>query len=288
MMFRRDAQARRGVWIGGAAALAVLMIALSTAGVLAPLEDLVAVPLNWLSSVFNRAAISAMEAVEGNRSYAELQQYVAELETALADLTAEVVTLREIQSDYNRLAALAGYDAPARNQDLVTADVISRDTSSTLRTIVINKGTRDGVRRGMAVITGQGLVGRVIQVTANAARVMLITSKASAVAGRVLRSRTEGAVVGRASGALRMVMLDPSADIQVGDLVITSGLGGNLPPDLVIGQVRSTRQFESEIEQSAEISSLIDFTKLEIVQVITSFEPVDLSIFEADNTTDGR
>jgi rod shape-determining protein MreC len=286
-MFRRDTQARRGVWIGGAAALSVLLIILSAAGLLAPLEDLVAVPLNWVSGLFNRAALGTVEAVEGGRSYAELQQYAAELETALAGLTAEVVTLREIESDYDRLAELAGYDAPGRNQEIVTADVVSRDTSSTLRTIVINKGTRDGIRRGMAVITGQGLVGRVIEVTANASRVMLITSEASAVAARVLRSRTEGAVVGRASGELRMVMLDPSADIQIGDLVITSGLGGSLPPDLVIGQVRSTRQFESEIEQSAEISSLIDFTKLEIVQVITSFEPIDLSIFEQSDTADG-
>lgn len=285
-MLRRNIQGRRGVWIGGAAALCVLLIALSATGLLAPLENLVAAPLNWMSGLLNRGTIGTNDMIERGRTYAELQQYVAELETALAGLTSEVVTLREIENDYVRLAELAGYDAPGRSQETVTADVVSRDTSSTLRTIVINKGTRDGVQRGMAVITGQGLVGRVIEVTANASRVMIITSESSAVAARVLRTRAEGAVVGRASGELRMTMLERGADIQIGDLIITSGLGGSLPPDIVIGQVRSTRQFESEIEQSAEISSLIDFTKLEIVQVITSFEPIDLSIFE--QSTDGQ
>ncbi|KXK51108.1 MAG: rod shape-determining protein MreC [Chloroflexi bacterium OLB13] len=87
-------------------------------------------------------------------------------------------------------------------------------------------------------------------------------------------------MVGQASGNLRMTLLPQGANVQVGDLVRTSGLGGNLPPDIVIGQVTSTRQFESDIEQTAEVRSFIDFDRLEIVLVVTSFEPVDLSVFE--------
>lgn len=277
---RRSIQSRRGVLLTGAILLCGLLIGLSATGLLAPLEALVAAPLEWASGLINRVAINTDEAIESNRTYAELVQYVAELETAFARQTAEVVALREIASDYERIADLVNYTSSVLNQETIAADVISRDTSSSLRTVVINRGSRDGVRTGMAVVTGQGMVGRIIEVTASASRVMLITSEASAISARVQRSRGEGAVVGRASGELRMVMLDRDTDIQVGDLIVTSGLGGNLPPDIVIGQVRSTRQFESEIEQSAEISSLIDFNKLEVVLVVTSFEPIDLSIFE--------
>lgn len=277
---RRSWDNRRPLVFTGLIMACVALIGLSVLGVLAPVEGLISVPLNWASGLFNRAGITINETIEGNRSYAELAAYVAELEEAFARQTREVVALREIADDYRRLADLVNYVSANETQETIAADVVSRDTAGTLRTIVINRGTRDGVRNGMAVITGQGLVGRVIQVTSNAARVMLITSESSAISARVQRTRTEGAVVGRAGGALRMVMLESGADIREGDLIITSGLGGNLPPDIVIGQVRSTRQFESEIEQSAEISSLIDFNRLEIVLVITSFEPIDLSIFE--------
>lgn len=279
---RRSVQSRRGAVLAGAGLLVALLIGLSALGLLAPVEGLASAPLEWLSGLINRAAIGIDTAVEGNRSYAELLDYVADLETAFARQQSEVVALREFASDYQRLADLVAYTSAAQTQDTVAADVIARDTSSALRTIVINKGSREGIRTGMAVVTGQGLVGRVIEVTSSASRVMLITSEASAISARNQRSRAEGAVVGRASGELRMLMLEPGADVQVGDLIITSGLGGNLPPDIVIGQVRSTRQFESEIEQTAEISSLIDFNRLEIVLVVTGFEPIDLSIFEAE------
>jgi rod shape-determining protein MreC len=123
-------------------------------------------------------------------------------------------------------------------------------------------------------------VGRVINVSANFARVMLITSSDSAISARLQTTRDEGSVIGVTANSLRLEMLPLNANVQAGDLVLTSGLGGNLPPDLVIGQVVSTRRFEFEAEQTAEVRSFIDFERLEIVLVITSFEPVDLSIFD--------
>ena len=285
----------RRQWQGGRAGLLALMIAvcaglifLSATGALAPLEGIAAAPVNWVSGLMNRAGLILSGSVDELRDMEELRAYNAELETALARLTAEVVTLRERSSDYGRIADLLNYVSTLDTEttEVVTGDVISRDTTSSLRTIVVNRGTRDGVQNGMAVISGQGLVGRVIQVSADAARVMLINSEASAISARLQNTRTEGSVIGLAGGTIRMSMLDQDAQIEIGDLVITSGLGGNLPPDLVIGQVISTRQFESEIEQSAEVRSLVDFDSLEIVSIITSFEPADLSIFEVDEAAE--
>jgi rod shape-determining protein MreC len=257
----------------------IVLIFFSSTGELAWLEDVLAQPLNALSGLVSGGGRTVESLTTGRRTYEELETYVASLETQLARITGELVSLREIGADYQRLADLANYVSQAQNQEVLAADVIARDTVSSLRTIVVNRGARDGVRVGAPVVTGQGLVGRVMNVSANAARVQLITSEFSSVSARSQTNRVEGAVIGLASGALRMTLLPQGAQVQVGDLILTSGLGGNLPPDIVIGQVTSTRQFQSDIEQSAEVRSFIDFDRLEIVLIVTSFDPVDLSVF---------
>lgn len=258
----------------------VALIFFSGGGALSGLEGLIATPLDALAGLFSGTSRTVASLTAGQRTYEELETYVADLETQLARITTELVALRETGADYQRLADLVNYVSQNQTQEVVAADVIARDTVVALRTIVINRGVRDGVRVGMPVVTGQGLVGRVINVSANAARVQLITSEFSSVSARTQTNRVEGAVIGLASGALRLTLIPQGAQVQVGDLVLTSGLGGNLPPDIVIGQVTSTRQFQSDIDQTAEVRSLIDFDRLEMVLVVTSFEPVDLSVFE--------
>ncbi len=254
----------------------------SQSGILSPLEDLASIPLNVMSSFFNRIALSVSGGVTDLTDLQNLRQRNAELEEALAQFQSELVELREIASDYNRLAELLDYTTSRANQEFVTADVISVDESNLLRTITINRGARDGIALGMPVVTGQGLVGRILNVSANASRVLLITSRDSAVSARLQSTRVEGSVQGQTAGNLRMTMIPLGQPLTVGDLVITSGLGGNFPPDVIIGIVTSARQFEFELFQEAEISSLINFDTLEFVLVMTSFEPVDLSIFEQE------
>lgn len=277
---RRRSSGVRLPFFGLLIAACLALIVLSGGGGLDALRGVVEIPFNFLAGLVNRASRGAEQLTQGQRTYEELAQYAADLETALALLSEEVVTLREIGSDYQRLAEIADYASQAQNQESISADVIARDTISSLRTFTINRGQRDGVRRGNPVVVGRNLIGRVITVSANAARVQLISAEGSAVSARLQTNRVEGSVIGQVSGNLRMTLLPQGASVQVGDLVLTSGLGGTLPPDLVIGQVTSTRQFESDIEQSAEVRSLIDFDTQEIVMVITSFEPVDMSVFE--------
>jgi rod shape-determining protein MreC len=262
----------------------ITLIVLSATGILAPVEGIAATPLNFVSGVFYRLGLSLSGNVEELQELDDLRERNAELEIALARLQAEVVPLREISIDYNRLAALVGYTSSTQNIETLSADVINRDTSRSLRTITINKGTRDGVRRGMPVVTELGLVGRVTDVSSTFSNVMLITSDDSSISARLQTSREEGSVVGRSEVSMEMVMLPLNANVQTGDLVLTSGLGGLLPPDLVIGQVESVRRSEAASEQEAIIRSLVDFNRLEIVLVVTSFEPVDFSIFEITPT----
>lgn len=262
------------------------LILTSQAGWLAPVESIAATPLNILSGIFHRITLSLANSAEDLVELQTLRERNADLEEALAQFQAELVELREIASDYQRLAELLDYTTTVSNQEFLAADVINVDTSGFLRTITINRGTRDGVAPGMPVVTRQGLVGRILEVSANAARVLLVTDPSSAVSARLQTTRVEGSVVGQLSGNLRMTFIPLGQAIQAGDLVITSGLGGNFPPDIVIGQVTSIRQFEFELYQEAEVRSLNNFDTLEIVLVITNFQPVDLSVFEQNGAED--
>ncbi|MBZ0288998.1 MAG: rod shape-determining protein MreC, partial [Anaerolineae bacterium] len=238
--------------------------------------------------IFNRISLAVSGSVGDLADIETLRARNASLEEALVRFQAELVDLREIASDYQRLADLLDYTSTAKNQEYVTANVIANsDPNSLLRTIVIDRGARDGIVVGMPVVTRQGLVGRILNVTANAARVLLVTDPTSAISGRLQTTRAEGSVVGELSGDLNMLFIPLDAIVQQGDLVITSGLGGNLPPDIVIGQVTSRRQFEFELYQEAVVRSLNNFDTLEIVLVITNFQPVDLSVFENASTNGG-
>lgn len=255
----------------------------SISGRLGGVENILSTPLQFISTFFNQAARSINDIFSNFSDNQTLRERNAELEEALARSQAELVELREIASDAARLAELLDYVSATDNQETLTAEVIGYDQNSLIRTIIINKGARDGVAVGMPVVTKQGLVGRIIDVTALAARVLLITDPSSSVSARLQTSRAQGIVQGRLTGNLRMGLIPLEASVEVGDVVLTSGLGGNFPPDIVIGQVTSVRQFEFELNQEAEVRSLVSFDTLEFVLVVTNFVPIDISVF--DNAT---
>ena len=256
------------------------LILLSVAGALTSVEGVVAAPLYGLSGLFNRLSLSISSTLEELNDLGQLRERIAELEEQLARRQIESIQLREAASDYERLIDLLSYTSALENQEFLTADVIAVEQTGIARSVIINRGTRDGIAMGMPVTTDLGLVGRIIDVSANAAQIQLINDENSAVSSRLQSTRAHGSIIGQASGVLRLTMVDLDEEIRQGDLVITSGLGGNFPADIVVGQVTSVRQFEFELFQEAEVRSLIDFETLEFVLVITSFEPIDLTVFE--------
>jgi rod shape-determining protein MreC len=263
-----------------------VLIGFSASGILRPVEGVAAAPLNFLTGIFSRVSLSVNNALGESSDVRALRERIYELEEQLAIMQADNIQLREIANDYDRLSELAAYTSTVQNQEFVTAEVIGLDSQSSVRSILINQGTRSGVEVGMPVITQLGMVGRIIDVSANAASVQLITDQNSAISGRLENSRAEGSVVGRGlvNGTMEMEHIQVDTEITEGELVVTSGLGGNLPADLVIGQVTSYRDFEFELSQSAQLRSLIDFNTLEFVLVITNFEAADISVFDEEAT----
>lgn len=273
-------RANRILFLAVCLLLCLALIGLSRAGLLGPLEELASVPLNLVTGVLNPAVLSLTGGVSDLAQLQTLQQTNAALEEALAELTAELVELREIARDYERMAEMLDYTSTAASQEFVATNVISNDQSGLRRSITIDRGTRDGIATGMPVVTAQGLVGRVLEISANASRVLLVTDRDSAVSSRLQTTRVQGSLRGQLSGNLRLTLVPPGDTVVVGDLVLTSGLGGNFPPDIVIGQVASTRQFQFELFQEAEIISFNNFDELEVVLVMTSFERVDPDVFD--------
>jgi rod shape-determining protein MreC len=277
----RKWRSNRIVFLGVCLFICAGLIAASQLGILGPIRGIAAVPFNFVTGIFNRLTVDTSKGVGSLADMETLRQRNADLEDALARFQAELVELREIASDYQRLSALVNYTSATQNQEFIAADVISNvDPNAPLRALVINRGTRDGLAVGMPVVTQQGLVGRIVKVAANASQVLLITDPSSAISARLQTTRAEGSVVGQGGDDLHMTFIPLDADVKEGDLVITSGLGGNLPSDIAIGQVVSVRLRQNALYQEAVLRSLNNFDTLEIVLVVTNFQPVDLSVFE--------
>jgi rod shape-determining protein MreC len=261
----------------------VLLIYLSAAGVLGPFENVVSVPLTAVQSLVGRATSGVSGFINDVSEYRRLRKRNQNLEEALAIYQAENAQLREKAEDYDRLAALVDYNRFApEDQEFVTCDVIGMDTTGFVNAIQINCGRRDGIERLDPVVTEFGLVGRVESVSATGAEVLMVTDPSSSVNARLQSTREDGLVEGQLTGDLVLTSIPLDAGILEGDLVLTNGLGQTLPADLVVGQVLSVSLSENELHQEARVRSLVDFDRLEIVQVIINFEPVDLSVFTKD------
>ncbi|MGB8212679.1 MAG: rod shape-determining protein MreC [Anaerolineales bacterium] len=211
------------------------------------------------------------------RDMASLRQDNAELESEVSRLQTQVIALQQQVTETNILSALVDFARANPEYSYKAASVIGRDPSPFLHYVIINIGSDEGILPGMPVVTDKGLVGRVAAVISEAARVQLVTDAASAVSIRMQASNTEAMLIGSTTGDLSLDMIPQDALVQVGDVVLTSGLGGDYPPNLLVGQVVSVRKLQSDLFQQAAIQPNVDFSQLQFVLVITNFNPVDIA-----------
>ncbi len=227
----------------------------------------------WLSSRY----VAVQDFFTSPRDMASLRQRNAELEAEVAELQAQIIQLQQDVGETQVLAALVDFVRVRPENDYEAAAVIGRDPSPFLHYVIINRGSNEGILRGMPVVTHQGLIGRIDAVIADASRVQLITDPASSVNVRLQNAETEASLVGSVTGDLTLELIPQDINVQPGDLVLTSGLGGGYPPDLIIGQVINVRSRDFDLFQQATVQPVVDFNRLEIVLVIVNFKPVDIS-----------
>lgn len=195
-----------------------------------------------------------------------------DLKIRLAEATAKSVDYEELRLANNRLRNLLRFKKQMP-QDLVAAEVIGKDPSPWSKTVIIDKGLADGVRKGFPVIVPEGIVGLVTESAAHYARVLLIIDRNSAVDAVVQRTRARGIVQGQGADRCGFEYALRKDDIQVGDTVVSSGLDGVYPKGLLVGTVSSVIRRNSGMFQDVTITPRVDFEKIEEVLVALTPRP---------------
>ena len=231
--------------------------------------------ISEVTSAVSQTVMSIQELASLRQEHAELLERIARYE--LLERTSA-----EIRQENIRLREQLGFSQGLRHQH-IPARLIGRDPSNLFSAFVINRGTRAGVEVNMPVIAfhggTQGLVGKVIRAGAFESLVMPLYDTRCFVSSRLAESRYEGIVEGQGSPRvpllMRYIVSRARNEISIGDIVMTSGMGGVYPPGINIGRVTRIHFQETELSMELELEPVIDFFRLEYVFVIHSIEEID-------------
>ena len=211
---------------------------------------------------------------QGLKTLEELERENQGLRVENRSLKATNQALRDVEREVNRLRTALNYRERSVFK-LVPAEVVTRDASTWWRTVTINRGKQDGIQGDMAVVTEEGLGGKTTTVAENISVVLLISDENCRVAASVEGSREQGIVNGeRVAGALTPLLdlnfLSKQANLQPGQKVYSSGVGGVFPSGLLIGAVKEFRV--RELDSQARLTPAVDLSKLEDVFVVTGMK----------------
>ncbi|NLV75029.1 MAG: rod shape-determining protein MreC [Chloroflexi bacterium] len=221
--------------------------------------------IHWLGTPF-RAMADSFKSVQ---ALCDENEALREENSSLRN---QIIILQEAQLENEFLRKQLAFKDTVPSYRLLSAEVIGRDPSEIFQYLIIDRGSEDGVRVKMPVITADGLVGRISEVGPVTSRVMLLTDASSSVSTLIQRSRATGMTQGYPGRGLMMRYIAQTDSVKERDLVLTSGLGGAFPPKLVVGQVVEVRQLDVAMFQEALVIPAVNFTSLENVMVVISFE----------------
>jgi rod shape-determining protein MreC len=217
---------------------------------------------------------SLEEAVSFFQNYVYLWHVRRDNEAVLEEnrrLQNQIAALRESQQENLRLRKLLEFEEK-HSLDSVVARVIAKDASSEFRAVRINRGEASGIRKDMAVVTHEGIVGRILRTSRDTADVVTVLDPLSGVDAINERSRARGVMEGMSEELCALRYTLRTDDIQPGDVLITSGLGGIFPKGLPLGVVSKVNRKPFGITQEVEVRPSVDFKRLEEVMVITRAE----------------
>jgi rod shape-determining protein MreC len=197
---------------------------------------------------------------------------ISQLRDQNTQLRKRVSDLQDQQLENARLSALVQLKQAVRLPS-TGARVIGRPTSSWEGSLVIDKGTADGLKMGMPVVAAQGLVGQIVEVAPNASKVQLISDRRSGVAVVVQRTRAPGIVRGSLEGSLSLDFVDRGTKPTIGDVVVSSGMGGVFPKGIIVGDVTAVHDQRDKPFPLLTITSRVPVEDVEEVLVLTSPMP---------------
>lgn len=274
---RQDSDSRKTTWVFVAVVVSLfLVIFLAARGQLNPILTNSTVitalapfqrAISWAGDKINGATTTVWE-------IATVYYQNKELKEEVFALRQQNLQAAEYVAENIRLQEMLDYKHAAVQFDLMPAKVIGRESSTWTSVISINRGSSDGIKTNMPVVTEKGLVGVITDVSPVASRVQLLLDSRFSVGTLVQRpeSRVAGIVQGNPSDAMlpQMINIPRNSDIIVGDTIVTSGFGGVFPKGLMVGSVATVKNDSGGLLEIAYINTAVDFQKLEDVMIITA------------------
>jgi len=231
----------------------------------APLMKIISYSENKVKKVWN-GYINLVNVEKENERLRETLRILNQKNNHYAELLLENERLRKLLD----LRAKLSYPS-------ITSSIIGKVSSDWFRAIFCDKGSLQGVKKGMAVISPEGVVGRVVAVSPHMSKVLLITDPSSSIDAFVQRSRAKGMIEGGDNGHCYLKYLLRTDDVMVGDKVFTSGIGGIFPKGLYIGQVTKIFKKKYGLSQQVEVTPAMDFSKIEEVLILLKVPDVNLT-----------
>ena len=208
-----------------------------------------------------RPVAVANRAIADLKEFASLREDNARLREENARLQAWQTAARRLENENTRLRELAEFrEGPEAS--FITARIVGDSVSAYVRGALLNVGRKAGVAPGQAVVTGEGLAGRIAEVGENSARVLFVTDVNSRLPVQVERTRERAILAGDNSGLMRLTLAQTLQGVQRGDRVVTSGHGGSFPVGIPVGEVVQTES------GSVKVRPFADFSRLEFVRVV--------------------
>lgn len=196
-----------------------------------------------------------------------LKQENDRLKKNIKQLNSSLIAAGEALHENERLVRLLDLRKVTR-EPTVAAQVIGEDVTPWFRTLTIDRGAESGIREGMPVVAADGVVGQTVKVTSSSSRVLLLTDHASGIAAMIQRSRARGVVKGRGDNLCSLEFAMRGEDVQIGDQVVSSGIGGIFAKGLPIGEVTMVKKGEYGIFQTVTIRPFVNIAHLEEVLVV--------------------
>ena len=226
------------------------------------LDSFASLILNPFQNLFSQSIRSVSDGINHYLDLVNISKENDRLKSEVGRLINEKNELIERISRQKRVAALMAYQKD-RNKDSLVASVIGRDATQWSKVVFINKGTRDGVKNHFTVVTNLGVIGQIIHSGFTTSKVLLTIDSRSAVDAVFQQSRISGVVVGTGQKQCQVKFVPNTAKVQVGDRVLSSGLGGVFPKGLVIGSVSQVIRKKQGLFQEIMLTPSSDFSNLE-------------------------
>jgi len=189
------------------------------------------------------------------------------LKRRINDLSIDNQLLAEQADENKRLRDLLVFRKKFEHT-MLPAEIIGRDPSGWFKTILVDKGSSDGICKDVGVITPDGVVGRVVEVGPNSAKVLLLSDVNSYVDAIVKRTRAHGMVMGRGGNMCTLSYVLKTEDVALGDVIVSSGINIRYPKGIIIGTVTKINSNRSGFFQSIEVQPSVDFSKLQEVLIV--------------------